>query len=86
MGFLDVVRQINWRTVWNIVIAFIPYVDAEILGIIPVLREILPVTPIRVLELSWTERGRLLVLIVIPIVDGEILELLGVDIRDVIAD
>jgi len=87
MAFVDIVRSINWRTVTLIILAIIPYVDQETVGPIPVLRDIIPgIDPIYVLDLTWTERGRLLVLIVIPYVDGEILELLGADINEVIAD
>lgn len=86
MAFLDIVREFDGRAAFSIVIAFIPYVDAEILGVIPGLRDILPVDPIYTTDLSWTERARLAVLMLIPYVDGEILELLGIDVNQVISD
>jgi hypothetical protein len=87
MGVLDALRAIDPRRAWLIVIAFIPYVDQETLGVIPGLRDLIPfVDPIYVTELDWSERARLLGFIVVPYVDGEILELLGVDMMTLIED
>lgn len=87
MTFWNGVRRIDWGKVFLAVIAFIPYVDTEILGILPVVRDLAPeVEPIYLTRLSWTEILRLSILIVIPYVDGEILQLVGVDVREVISD
>jgi len=87
MGYIETGRSIQWHRVWWVIIAFIPYVDNEIIGIIPGLRDALPVEPIYVLDKSKTELLRLLVLIVIPILDGEIIRLLtGRTVNEVIAD
>lgn len=87
MGFKDAIGGIDWGTVGLIIIAFIPYVDSETIGVVPGLRDLFPfVEPIPVTDLSWTERLRLGVLILIPVVDGEILQILGVEIEDVYSD
>jgi len=86
MGFINAVKSIDPRKVFLVIIAFIPYVDTEIIGVIPILRDLLPVDSIPVLDLSWTERLRLAILIVIPYLDGEILELIGVDIKTLYRD
>lgn len=88
MGFLDAVRSIQWQTIWLIIIGFIPYVDQETIGVVPILRDIVPFAePIYLLELSWTERGRLVVLILVPIVDGEWIQLFtGMTVPEVISD
>jgi|GEM_PF-3234519 len=88
MGYAETVKSINWKTVFFLAIAVIPYVDSETMGVVPVLRDLVPfVEPVYTLQLSWTERLRLAVLLVIPYVDGEIIELLtGMDVNEVIAD
>lgn len=87
MTFLDALRSIDRRTVWLVVLAVLPYVDQETLGVIPFLRDVVPgVDPIYTLQLDWSERGRLLVFILVPVLDGEILELLGVDLQEAISD
>lgn len=87
MGFIDTIKDFRWDQAFLIVIAFIPYVDTEIIGIIPGLRDILPVENIHITRKSRTELLRLVVLIIIPILDGEIIQLLtGRDVNEVIAD
>lgn len=89
MGFIDSIRAINIRTVALFVLAVLPYVDQETLGLIPFVRDILPgVTPIPFFSLSWTERARLAVFIVVPyLFDGETWELLtGRNIMEIISD
>lgn len=87
MGFVDGLRRTDWvRVVWTILI-LVPYIDKEILASIPGVRAITPgVEPFYWLELSWTERLRLGAVIVVPVVDGEVLELGGVDLHDWIED
>lgn len=88
MAFIDTVKDIDFGTIWLIVIGFIPYVDSETLGVVPILRDIIPfVEPIYILDLSWTERGRLGFLIVVPVLDGEWIELFtGRTVNEVISD
>jgi len=87
MGFIDSLKQFDWvGFIWALLI-LIPYVDKEVVALIPGLRQVTPgVRPIYVLDLSWSERGRLLALLLVPYVDGELIELGGVEIEDVIAD
>lgn len=85
MGFIDAVRSLTFSRVFSTIMIVLPVLDQEVLGAIPILRDHLPVPTIPVLDLSWTERARWVVLLVIPYVDGEIIELLtGMDAEDVI--
>lgn len=87
MGFIDAARSISWKRVWYVILALIPYVDLETIGVVPLLRDITPyVDPIYVTKLSWTERGRLVALILVPVVDGEVLALFGIELEEVISD
>jgi hypothetical protein len=87
MGFLESIRKIDRETVVLVIYALIPYVDTEIMGSIPLVRDVMPfVEPIYLSTLSWSELLRLGVLVVIPYVDGEVLELFGLDVREVIRD
>lgn len=87
MGLLDGLRKTDWvRVVWTILI-LIPFVDKEVFASIPILREITPGTPeFYWLEMNWSERIRLIFLIVVPYVDGEVLELGGVDLETWVMD
>jgi hypothetical protein len=87
MAFIDTVRSIDWQQVFLILIAFVPYLDSETIGVVPLVRDIAPVEPIYVTEKSGTELLRLVALILAPLVDGEIIQLLtGRDVNEVIAD
>jgi len=87
MGFIDAIRRVDTNTIGLLIFAVIPYVDTDIAGVIPFVRDVIPwVEPIYWLDLSWTERGRLAILWVIPYVDGEVFQLLGLDVNEVIAD
>lgn len=88
MAIIESIRQFDYTNVWLIILGIVPYVDHETVALVPGLRDIVPtVEPIYITQLSWTERGRLAAFIVVPVVDGEWLQLLfGVDVRDVIAD
>lgn len=88
MSYIQTIKRFRWDRALLIVIAFIPYVDSEILGVIPLLRDVLPgIDPIYVTRKSWTELARLILLIVVPVIDGEIIKLLtGQDVNQVIAD
>lgn len=84
MGFVNGIRSLEPRRIWLLIIAVIPYVDQEILGVIPIVRDIVPgVDPIYwYADLDWSERVRLAVLMVLPYVDGEVIELLGGNIEN----
>lgn len=87
MGYIDTLRHIDWTQVFLVIIVFIPYVDTEIIGVIPGLRDALPVETIHLTRKSWTERGRWLILVIVPVIDGELIRLLtDYDVNDVIAD
>lgn len=87
MGVIDGLRETNYvRLAWTILI-FVPYIDKEIAGAIPIVRDIVPGTPeFRWLEMSWTERLRLAIFIVAPVLDGELVELGGVDLETWVYD
>jgi len=87
MAFIEALRRINLNTIALFIFALIPYLDTDIVGVIPVLRDVLPwVEPIYYWELSWTERGRLAILWIVPYVDGEVFQLLGLEVNEVISD
>ena len=88
MSYVETLRGFRWETAWLVVMGFIPYFDLETVGVVPVLRDVVPyVDPIHVLDLSWTERTRLGLLIVVPIIDGEWIKLFfGADVNEVISD
>lgn len=82
MGVIDGLQRTDWaRVLWTLLI-LVPVIDKEVFASIPGLRAITPgVEPFYWLDLSWTERARLVALIAVPYVDGEILELGGVDMH-----
>lgn len=85
MAFLDAIRGLSFDRVFVAVMILLPVLDQEVLGAIPILRDRLPVPTIPLTRLSWVERARWVVLVLIPYADGEIIELLtGQDARDVI--
>lgn len=85
MGFIETIRSLTFERVFVAVMILLPVLDQEVLGAIPYLRDRLPVPTIPLLSLSWVERGRWVVLLLVPYLDGEIIELLtGQDARDVI--
>lgn len=88
MGFLDTVQAIKLRRIILAVLFLIPYLDTEVLAAIPLVRELPGVDAVYWLELTWTERGRLILLIAVPyVLDGELIELLtGQRVPEVIAD
>jgi hypothetical protein len=88
MAIIETIREFDYTNVWLIILGVIPYADHETVGLIPFVRDVVPtVEPIHFWSLSWTERGRLAAFIVVPVVDGEWLNLLfGVDVNDLIAD
>lgn len=77
MAFVDVIRNLKWRVIArNAVVAvliFVPYLDQETLGVIPVVRDLLPVPSIYLTRLSWRGRARWVILVLLPYVDGEII-------------
>lgn len=88
MSYVDTLSNFRWDRLWLVILGLIPYLDLEVLGVIPIIRDLVPeVDPIYVLDLSWMERLRLLVLIAIPYVDGEWIKLFfDTDVNEVIAD
>jgi hypothetical protein len=88
VGFVETARSIEVRRIVLAALFLIPYLDTEVLAAIPGVRQLPGVDAVYWLELSWTERGRLVLLIVVPYaLDGELIELLtGKRVPEVIAD
>jgi hypothetical protein len=87
MGFVDALTEANYvRLAWTALI-FVPILDKELLAVVPVVRSSVPgVEPLSLVALSWSERLRWGIVVIAPGIDGEVLNLADLSVRDVIED